>query len=584
MFMNKRNKGIAGALAFVTMVSMIGSPCFAFAGVQATKEETVYVITDSDGIANNVIVSDTLINKSKSEHIEDASDLRDIKNVKGDESFKQDGKSLTWDAQGNDIYYQGKSDKPVPVQMNLKYYMDGEEFTGEEIQGKKGNFKIGITYSSSSEAGVIPFIVISGLLVENEKYDNIKVSEGKVVDDGEKTIVIGLAAPGLTNRLGDKLRNAVANAGLGNTIEITGHTSCFDITDIMSIASCNITDDIDTSALGDLDYDDQIKELKNGSLQLVDGSSKLHSGISQLNAKVPTLQSGIGQLNAGAKQLSEGAKQLRSLKTGIDTITTGQQNVLGGLEQLRGGLAGSKDSLKGGLESIATGADSLNAGVSGAVDTSNGYLGQAEKAIEAVIETKGLPEEAKSALQGAKKAIGASQQYNSGIKNSVSEGAQSIKTGTGTMIGGIDKLLVGFDGDGSESNPGVINGMNSLIAGTKKISGSIGDESQFDSLIGGAAQLAAGLDSLNSQTGLLADGIGELDSGSEELADGMNRLYEEGIKEIVKMYNNELKGLTDGLKATIDAGRNYRTFTQLAPGMDGSVKFVFKTVVAKTAS
>ena len=93
-----------------------------FSEKEIGKEETVYVLADSTGKERKVIVSDHLINDGNKDTIEDASDLKDIENVKGDETFKQDGSKLTWQADGNDIYYQGTSTKDTGIPDNYLFF------------------------------------------------------------------------------------------------------------------------------------------------------------------------------------------------------------------------------------------------------------------------------------------------------------------------------------------------------------------------------------------------------------------------------------------------------------------------------
>ncbi|MEI3503954.1 MAG: hypothetical protein V8Q42_10015 [Anaerovoracaceae bacterium] len=115
---------LTAALVTVSMTAAAATPVFA-AG-KTTKEETVYVITDSTGAQNDVIVSDHLSNKNSTDTISDETTLKDIENVKGKEKFKKgSGDKITWQAKGNDIYYQGKTDKEAPVDMSIKYYLDG---------------------------------------------------------------------------------------------------------------------------------------------------------------------------------------------------------------------------------------------------------------------------------------------------------------------------------------------------------------------------------------------------------------------------------------------------------------------------
>lgn len=68
--------------------------------------------------------------------LEDASTLKDIENVKGDETFTQSGNKVTWQADGNDIFYQGTSESELPVTQKLTYYLDGKEVTPEELAWK----------------------------------------------------------------------------------------------------------------------------------------------------------------------------------------------------------------------------------------------------------------------------------------------------------------------------------------------------------------------------------------------------------------------------------------------------------------
>ena len=81
----------------------------------AKKEETVYVFTDAKGSQKKITVSNWLKNENGDDTLNDETTLDDVENVEGDETFKQDGDKLTWDAKGNDIYYQGTTSKQAPV-------------------------------------------------------------------------------------------------------------------------------------------------------------------------------------------------------------------------------------------------------------------------------------------------------------------------------------------------------------------------------------------------------------------------------------------------------------------------------------
>ena len=99
---------------------------------EATKEETVYVIANSDGSVDHLIVSDWLKNTLGKDDLKDVSNLSDIINVKGDETFTQDGDNTTWSTDGKDIYYRGSTDKLLPIEMSITYKLDGNTISAED--------------------------------------------------------------------------------------------------------------------------------------------------------------------------------------------------------------------------------------------------------------------------------------------------------------------------------------------------------------------------------------------------------------------------------------------------------------------
>ena len=112
--MNRNRKKAAAASLAAGMAVVLGAGTAMAAASTSDnsvqKEETVYVNTTAAGDVTDVTVSDWLKNSgdSSESEIKDTSDLTDIKNVKGDETFTQDGDNLTWSTDGKDIYYQGK--------------------------------------------------------------------------------------------------------------------------------------------------------------------------------------------------------------------------------------------------------------------------------------------------------------------------------------------------------------------------------------------------------------------------------------------------------------------------------------------
>ena len=175
------------------------------------KRQTVYVLAGADGSVSRILVSDWLKNPEKLQSLEDFSELSGVTNLKGDEAFSENGGKLTWAAEGNDIYYRGSTEKKLPVTLTVKYALNGETVSAEELAGKSGRVTMTFEYQNNETKTVtvdgksmsvkVPFVVVTGLMLDGKKFSNISVSNGKVVNDGNRSIVMGFALPGLRKAL-----------------------------------------------------------------------------------------------------------------------------------------------------------------------------------------------------------------------------------------------------------------------------------------------------------------------------------------------------------------------------------------------
>lgn len=128
-------------------------PVFAY-----SKDETVYTKANANGSSYQTIVSEHLKNSDNAELLKDMSTLLNIKNTNGDEEASQNGTSLEWKTSGNDIYYQGNTDRELPLDCTIKYELNGEEIAPNDLIGKSGNVKITIEYTNKEER----FVNING--------------------------------------------------------------------------------------------------------------------------------------------------------------------------------------------------------------------------------------------------------------------------------------------------------------------------------------------------------------------------------------------------------------------------------------
>ena len=320
----KNKKMISGLLLF-TITSYMTIPVFA-----ASKSETVYSNLDSNGKAYKTIVSTQLTNEDKSDEITDISNLLNIENTNGDETFKKEGNQIVWDSNGNNIYYKGESDKQLPVECKITYELNGEEISAEELKGKSGNVKIKINYTNNEKHVVsingkqvtmyTPFIIVAGTKIDNAKNKNIQITNGKIVDNGESTLAVGIAMPGMQENIGI----SKSKIDIPEEIEISMETEDFEMGNIIAVVAVKGMDEDLTSDLNSM-YS-QINELANASNKILAGANQLKEGTSELVSGVDQLKDGTGAAYAGSKQIKneveESTKNLKNDNTpAIDSKT-----------------------------------------------------------------------------------------------------------------------------------------------------------------------------------------------------------------------------------------------------------------------
>ena len=343
------------------------------------KDETVYAFADASGKVDNIVVSEWLRNPDKKSELVDKTDLKDIENVKGDEAFSQSGDTITWQANGNDIYYQGTTNKELPVSVNVTYYLDGKETKASDMAGKSGKVTIRFDYTNNTsvdkeingkkEAVSVPFVAISGLILD-ENATNIEVTNGKTMPQGGNTIVIGYAVPGLKDSL-DMDDENLGDISLPEYFEVSADVTDFSLdmtmTAVVSASEFSTEGGIDTSEL-----DDMVSQISEAGDALADGSAQLADGTA-------TLLANMGDFETGANQLVTGANQL---KTGADSLATGANQLAAGAGELKTGvdtLVSSSDSLATGVTAINQGAQAINQGVAALDAGLNNPMTEAEQ-------------------------------------------------------------------------------------------------------------------------------------------------------------------------------------------------------------
>lgn len=308
------------------------------------KDETVYVFAKANGDVDNILVNETLKNRDKSDKIEDTTDLKDIVNVKGDETFTQNGNKITWDAAGNEISYQGTTDKELPVSVKATYYLDGNEISPEDLAGKSGKVKIRLDYTSNEtvtkevngkdEDISVPFVAVSGMVL-GDNFKNIQVTNGKYLAQGESNIVVGYAIPGLD----DGVKDAAADLDtkIPEYVEVSADVTDFSldmtVTLLVNGSEMNFSGGVDLT-----DLDKLTDSLSSAGDQLADGSGELSDGATQVSDGAGTLADKMGDLTSGAGSLKAGMESLSSssgdLSNGVSVINQSAQAIAAGVNTL----------------------------------------------------------------------------------------------------------------------------------------------------------------------------------------------------------------------------------------------------------
>ncbi len=559
---------------------------------QADKEETVYVISDAKGNAKEVIVSDWLKNPEQKETLSDVSDLEEIENVKGDETFtKSNNNTITWQADGEDIYYQGKTDKKVPVDVKITYYLEDKEIAPEKLAGQNGNVKIRfdyvnkekqtITIDGKEEEIYVPFTVLTGMMLPTENFKNVTVKNGKVLSEGNHDIVVGVAFPGLKDSLAISSKDLDTGMEIPDYVEVSAKVTDFSLDMTMSAVLSDVLSDVNLTESGNLnELNDSMDELSDASGKLVDGSGELKDGADTLNSKTGDLKDGADSLSKGVKEYTDGVGQLASgigsLKEGTSKLNGNVPTLLKGVSDLNKGMADAKkgaDSLvKGyqgdgtgknpgaaaGAASLAQGAAQLSQGIAA---LSQGVDGMFASMDQSIGENQANAQAASQAAQAASKALeghlmefatkvgelmAIQQQLNSVSANSAEYAAYSqayqakaaeVQAGLGSLQTTVAADVQSISDYSAKAGGalGAVQALQTIKEGAAKsdLTGNVKKLSEgANQVTAGAVALNIGINGYTNEKGEkvmgLAEGTASLQKGLEQLAKGTSTLNKKG--------------------------------------------------------
>lgn len=552
------------------------------------KDESVYVKADASGKVNETTVTEWLKNPNNGK-TEDVTELQNVENVKGDETYTTGSEgSVSWKSEGKDIYYQGTTDKELPVDVEITYTLDGKEVAAKDLKGKDGKLEMKVQYTNKSKETVdvsgesvemyTPFAMVTAMMLPSDEYTNVTIDHGKIVSDGDKNIVVGLGFPGLEENL--NLESKDIEIDIPDSFTITADVKNASVGPTMTVASSDVLEQFGLDEIDSFDdLSDSVGELENAAEQLTDGSAKAADGSSALAEGSNTLATGAGTLAAGTSALATGVKTLADgvntlnsksgdLTKGVSDLASGVNDYTGGVSDLADGsskVSAGAESLKNGLATAQTGIEGLAAGVGtlrggfegdgtknnpGANNLANGTV-QAIGATSTAIDNlaaliKGMAGnqgtvQAQATINGKDQAVEAAvnQLVSAGIvtEENKESCAAAIRTAVNDHISAEAKVT----SEKASVNPTeaikaaktAIGTASTYAAGLQTNVGALYEgtktvQSGVGDLKKGNSQLAAGAKDLADGTSALASGASTLNDKSGLLVAGTSKLKEGG--------------------------------------------------------
>jgi putative membrane protein len=536
------------------------------------KTETVYSVLNSDGSISDTIVSSWLHDEDGINDIKETLNLTDVKNIKSNEKPSKDGNTYTWNAKGNDVYYEGTGTKQLPVSVKLRYELDGQEMSAKDMEGKSGHLKLTISFTNNySEVKNIngksivihPSYLAGGMLnMSTGNFTNVKCESGKIVNDGTNEMLAFANIPGLNETLRsaglDKVNNQL---GISDDVTVEADVNNFDLGSIM----VGMTNEIDlASELGEIgsvseltDGIDQLIEaddqLIDGSKQLYDGTTQLKEGVAPLSSAYPqietltnafdqlhdgttTLSTGLNQYTAGVDQLNVVSKQnLYKLSMGATTLNTSLNN-----KESKSQL----NQLVQGSQALDAGIQNLNEQVNGddsmlkpdmvknlteALKTTNEQVGKLGQVLNDLQDQEGAFVDLSNQITKASENINKLGTLQTSFKE-VTDGASAIITADNEQIKSVDDQLAAI-------RTKEINALNASIEALKNAANAVPE----DDTTGAKAKIEEQINALESQKATLGDasslsvtlkdlsqcqaGIDKIVADSKETLEELNAVY-----------------------------------------------------------
>ena len=461
------------------------------------KNETVYVLADAAGQPVRVIVSEC----------------------------------VTDDA-GAKTTTQSEGDGDLPVNVSIRYELDGEPIEPADLAGRSGHLVIRIDYESglTGTANIkskrtdmpVPFLAATVLPLDKSVCSNVEVTNGKVIDAGRASAVVCFGLPGLGEAL-----NVSGYDDIDLDIDIpTGAVISADVTNYANDGSYTVVTGIPGGVTGvklpsALELQGASLMLKMAMNQLTSGADKLVSGTGTLLSSANELAAGASSLSTGAEALNEGAA---SLSQGLSELSANSAALTDGADQI---IAAILETVN---ETLSASSDTFTAaGIDLNVLTLENYAGEIDRieaALLAGVEARADDETDAALAEKVQKAI-------------------EEKGANGEAFRLLEALREKLDG------------VKAFRDGVTAYTAAVGQAAQgAQSVSSGAVELDTGAAALNSGAAELAQGASSLNDGMARLKDGLAAFDRDAVQKLTGYLDGDVMEILDRVKAVTGLGYN----------------------------
>lgn len=514
-----------------------------------TKDETVYGKFDNTGKIKSVYVNEHLINNTKESELKDYTELKEIFNLNGDETFNIDGSSIVWNSNGNDIFYQGKYENDLPVTLKITYKLDGKETNVSDMLGKSGKVDITIKYTNNDKHSMLingkyetlytPFVVMFGTSINETNTSNITINNGKVVSNGSKNFIVGISTPGLYESL------KISNFKDLDTIKISYDTTCFELGSIYSVITPKVIDESDLKIFDKIDnLANKVNTLQKNTDLIESNTLKLYNGSSLIRKNL--LNSITNLKNNSGNVLNE--KELEAISTKVvnetnKTFTDDYKAKLGeSTWKTVSASLKSSDEVTNKVTSITT------SSVSNAVIDYLKSVGEYEDYVKCEMGDS------------------ASCQVIASDKTLPYVKAAALKSSSETAKN-VSSYVSNYTAEKVTKTVAPLVAQTTALETSKSVSKNVANE------VANSVKEAS-IQTVSSSLKELYDGISKLDDGLKELSDGITKYNNEGIKSISKLVNGDVKNISARVKALTKLSNDYKTI-QSTKKVNGSTKLIY---------